>query len=59
MLVEPALDTNEFSRRAVQGLAKEDLVFIFDPTDMSACYFGDVQHVGVLLSFFPKAKKVE
>ena len=57
ILVESALDTNEFSRRAVKGLAKEE--FIFDPSDMSACYFGDVQHVDVLLSFFPKAKKVD
>jgi hypothetical protein len=59
MLVESRLDTVAFSRRAVQGLSKQDLVFIFDPADMSACYFGAVEEEAVLLSFFPKAKKLE
>jgi hypothetical protein len=60
MLVESTLSTGAFSKAAVQGLsAKHDLVFIFDPTDMSACYFGPVQAVPVLLSFFPEAKKID
>jgi len=34
------------------------MAFIFDPEDMSACYFGAVDSEDVLLSFFPKAKKL-
>lgn len=34
------------------------MVFVFDPEDMSACYFGAVEHEDVLKSFFPKATKI-
>jgi hypothetical protein len=57
--VESNLNTEPFAAKACKGLsASEDLVFIFDPTDMSACYFGAVKDVAVLQSFFPKLKKV-
>ena len=59
ILVESALDTPSFARRAVSGLPHDDLVFVFDPADMSACYFGAVKNEDVLLSFFPKAKKID
>jgi hypothetical protein len=58
-LAESNLHTEPFAAKACKGLSStEDLVFVFDPTDMSACYFGAVKHVDVLKSFFPKLKKV-
>jgi hypothetical protein len=58
-LVESNLNTDAFATKACKGLsAKDDLVFVFDSSDMSACYFGPVTEVEVLESFFPKAKKV-
>ena len=59
ILVESSLNTDQFAAKACKGLsASEDLVFVFDPSDMSACYFGAVKHADVLRSFFPKLKKV-
>lgn len=59
MLIASDHDTNSFSERVVAGLSRtHDMAFIFDPKDMSACYFGDVESEEVLLSFFPKAKKL-
>ena len=53
------LDTEAFAAKACKGLsASEDLIFVMDPADKSACYFGPVKHVDVLRSFFPKLKKV-
>lgn len=58
-LVESDEDTYTFGRRIVKGLsAAEDMLFAFDPADMSACYFGDVKYADVLLSFFPNALKI-
>lgn len=60
LLVESDLSTPAFGMAAVKGLSsRDDLVFVFDASDMSACYFGAVEHVDVLLSFFPKAKKID
>lgn len=57
-LVTSDLDTNSFSANACRGLSPtEDMVFIFDPKDMSACYFGAVKHPEVLDSFFPQLRK--
>lgn len=59
-LVESRLGTYELGKRASRGLSqRHDLLFLFDPEDMSACYFGAVEHEDVLLSFFPNAKKLE
>ncbi len=59
ILVGSTLDTNAFAKKAVKGLSdKEDMLFVFDPEDMSACYFGAVEREDVLKSFFPRAKKV-
>lgn len=58
-LITSGLDTNAFSAKACRGLSTtEDMIFIFDPTDMSSCYFGAVKHPDVLKSFFPKLRKV-
>ncbi len=58
-LVESGLDTNSFATKAVQGLnSKEDAVLIFDPSDMSAVFFGLLAHEGVLKSFFPLLRKL-
>ena len=58
-LVGSSESTPKFAARIVQGLSAEhDMLFTFDPEDMSACYFGDVTALGVLKSFFPLAKKV-
>lgn len=59
LLVSSALNTPDFAKRVCQGLSADyDMVLVFDPTDMSASYFGALQHVDVLRSFFPKLKKV-
>lgn len=59
VLVESSLSTDAFGAKAVRGLSKvDDLLFVFDPSDESACYFGAVEHADVLKSFFPKAKKL-
>lgn len=58
IVTESDLDTNAYSAKVCKGLSStEDMVFVFDPTDMSACYFGAVRHADVLESFFPKLKK--
>ncbi len=57
-LVQSSLGTPEFSAKACKGLsANDDLVVVFDPSDMSACYFGPVAHPDVLKHFFPKFLK--
>ena len=59
LLISSDLDTNDFAYNVVKDLSrKHDMAFIFDPQDMSACYFGVVDNEEVLLSFFPRAKKI-
>jgi hypothetical protein len=59
-LVESDLDTYSFAAKASRGLSvKDDLVVVFDPTDMSAASFGPVEHFDVLKSFFPAVKKID
>ena len=59
ILVDVGLDTESFARKAAAHLSKkEDMLFVFDPQDMSACYFGAVTEEDVLKSFFPRAKKL-
>lgn len=56
--VESNKDTYAMSEALVVGLSsKHDIVVVFDPQDMSACYFGPVQHEDVLLSFLPRARR--
>ena len=58
-LVESNLNTPDFTKRAAQGLSSEyDMLVVFDPKDMSASYFGALQHADVLKSFFPKASNI-
>jgi len=57
-LVESRRDTNSFAANAVRGLSsRHDMVVIFDPSDMSAVYFGPVPEADILESFLPLAKK--
>lgn len=59
-MVESNLTTDKLAKDASKGLsAADDMVFVFDPQDMSAYYFGPLKHVDVLRSFFPKLKKVQ
>lgn len=53
-------NTYEFGNRLAAPLNEDhDMLFVFDPEDKSACYFGNIQAEDVLLSFFPKARKLE
>lgn len=59
LLISSNLSTPKFAANVVKGLSRQhDMAFVFDPSDMSACYFGAVEHEDVLLSFFPNAKKL-
>lgn len=59
LLVESGLDTPSFVATITRGLSeKDDIVFAFDPADMSGNYFGPLEHADILRSFFPKAKKL-
>jgi len=58
ILVSSGLSTPAFAAKACKGLSvADDIVVVFDPTDMSASYFGPVAHSDVLSSFFPGLKK--
>ena len=58
-LVESSLNTPAIAKKGAGALsAVDDMLFVFDPKDMSACYFGNVAHLDVLKSFFPKLQKV-
>jgi hypothetical protein len=58
MLVTSELSTPAFATKACKGLsAKDDIVVVFDPSDMSASYFGPLKHSDVLASFFAGLKK--
>ena len=58
-LVESNLDTDDFGRAACKGLSEADDVFLmFDLSDMSAAYFGAIEEIDVLRSFFRVLDKV-
>lgn len=58
-LVESSDDTDTVAQAACKGLsAKDDIVVVFDPSDMSMGYFGPITHLEVLKSFFGVTKKV-
>lgn len=53
ILVESPLHTVEFAKSVCSGLSREhDTAVVFDPGDMSMCYFGQVPTKEVLKSFF-------
>jgi len=59
LLVGSHLSTPGFAAKVCGGLsATHDMVVVFDPGDLSACYFGALEHLGVLRSFFPLLKKL-
>jgi hypothetical protein len=58
ILVTSNLSTEQFAQRASRGLSvSDDLVVVFDPSDMSCAYSGPLQHRDVLTSFFRVLKK--
>ena len=60
LLVNSSLHTQAFAAKAVEGLSpRDDIVVVFDPSDMSASYFGPIEHAEVLRSFFPLATPLE
>jgi hypothetical protein len=53
ILVESNLNTPAMAKHVSKGLsAKDDMLVVFDPSDMSCAYFGAVMHPDVLKSFF-------
>lgn len=57
-ITQSDLSTHAFGSKVVKGLsAKDDLVLVFDPSDMSAYSFGPIEHLDVLASFFNTLKK--
>ncbi len=53
ILVNSDLNTHDFAKKASSGLnVANDMLVAFDPSDMSAAYFGAVKHPDVLTSFF-------
>jgi hypothetical protein len=59
VIAASTLNTWQFGTKAVQGLsASDDIVVVFDPADMSMGYFGPIQDVEVLRSFFGESKKL-
>jgi hypothetical protein len=58
-MVESLKSTDALGRAVSASLsAKHDMVVVFDPADMSACYFGAVKYEEVLRSFFAKPIKL-
>lgn len=58
LLVESNLMTFEFAEKAFRGLSsRDDIVVVFDPSDMSSVCFGPIEHLDVLRHFFPGLKK--
>jgi 5'(3')-deoxyribonucleotidase len=59
ILAESNLNTHEFAESLIKNLSPtHDLIVVADPTDKSASYFGKVEHLDVLKSFFPRIKKI-
>lgn len=57
ILAGSRFSTSDFAERVCRGLSvADDMVVVFDPVDMSASYFGALQHVEVLHSFLPRLK---
>lgn len=53
------LDTHSLARLAAEGLSEaDDKLVVFDPSDMSLAYFGDIRHPEELSSFFCTALDV-
>ena len=59
VLTESAMNTWDFADKVCSGLsAANDIVVVFDPSDMSMAYFGPVAAPDVLRSFFVTAQKL-
>jgi hypothetical protein len=58
-LVESPHSTPQVAAKAATALsAQHDMFLVYDPSDMSASYFGPFEHVDVLKGFLPKLKKL-
>jgi hypothetical protein len=58
-IVESNLNTDAFAAKASEGLSRsDDMLLVFDTSDMSASCFGAIAHLDVLQSFFPKLRNV-
>lgn len=59
ILATSDLDTQSFANLAAKGLSQaDDKLVVFDPSDMSLAYFGDIRHPDALSSFFNIALEV-
>ncbi len=59
ILTTSDLDTHSFASLAAEGLSEvDDKLVVFDPSDMSLAYFGDIRHPEELSSFFRTALDV-
>lgn len=57
IIVSSPKDTYEFAKQVTKVLsAKIDLILIFDPSDMSAVCFGNVEHPSILSEFIPSVR---
>ena len=58
ILTQSPLHTAPFTQSLSKKLShNHDLIVVFDPSDMSSCYFGNLEYIAVLKSFFPQLKK--
>jgi hypothetical protein len=58
-LVESHLRTQDFAKKASASLSvADDLLVVFDPSDMSVGYFGKFEGENVLKSFFKHSSRV-
>lgn len=59
ILTESNLDTFTFGEALSSGLNEaNDMMIVFDPSDMSMAYFGDVDEPDILGTFFNLSKKL-
>lgn len=59
-LVESNLDTWNFADQAAEPLsANDDMLVVFDPSDMSCAWFGQLRDEDILGSFFRTFQKVD
>ncbi|MBF2716879.1 hypothetical protein [Agrobacterium vitis] len=59
ILIESSLDTVNFAKSVCASLSPQhDMAVVFDPSDMSMCYFGQVNEANILESFFKISQKI-
>ncbi|BCH60404.1 hypothetical protein RvVAR0630_30280 [Agrobacterium vitis] len=59
ILAESTFDTVNFAKSVCADLSPQhDMAVVFDPSDMSMCYFGQVNEADILKSFFRVSQKI-